>query len=170
MFSLLIRRPPAATLFPYTTLFRSCLECRAHMLRRLGGHRDRWLVLAQRQHDAARMKMQRPSSLLGRERAVHRLPQDRAAELRAVHAHLVRAPGFGLQLQPAEAIAGAQHAIGRGGRLALGIDHHAPAAVLARRLEQRRFDAALALRWRADDDGPIALVDLPALEQTPQLG
>src|SRR5688572_31049500 len=62
MFSLLIRRPPAATLFPYTTLFRSCLECRAHMLRRVGGHRDRRLVLAQRQHDAARMKMQRLSS------------------------------------------------------------------------------------------------------------
>ena len=107
------------------------------MLRRLGGHRDRRLVLAERQHDAARMKMQRLLAPLVGQRAIHRLAQDRAAELRAMHPHLVGAPGLRLQLQPAEAIAAAQHAIGRGGRLALRIDHHAPAAILARGLEQR---------------------------------
>src|ERR1044072_5771167 len=33
-FFLMIRRPPRSTLFPYTTLFRSCLRCRRRRRRR----------------------------------------------------------------------------------------------------------------------------------------
>src|SRR5947199_3038301 len=36
-FFLMIRRPPRSTLFPYTTLFRSCLQACWAMLRACGG-------------------------------------------------------------------------------------------------------------------------------------
>src|SRR3712207_8696985 len=39
IFFLMIRRPPRSTLFPYTTLFRSKLTCKAY-----------WLILAQLYH------------------------------------------------------------------------------------------------------------------------
>src|SRR5438105_11081433 len=37
----MIRRPPRSTLFPYTTLFRSCRRCRPRPRRRPGGSGSR---------------------------------------------------------------------------------------------------------------------------------
>src|SRR2546429_6603067 len=41
----MIRRPPRSTLFPYTTLFRSCSELRSGTLKSLSPHRNRVGVL-----------------------------------------------------------------------------------------------------------------------------
>src|SRR5947209_14632976 len=40
-FFLMIRRPPRSTLFPYTTLFRSCIGCL-----RTGDEIGRWLAMS----------------------------------------------------------------------------------------------------------------------------
>src|SRR5437588_11912983 len=47
-FFLMIRRPPRSTLFPYTTLFRSCLHCGAEFPEAAGGRRG-----LEQQRDAA---------------------------------------------------------------------------------------------------------------------
>src|SRR3712207_8744933 len=46
----MIRRPPISTLFPYTTLFRSCLEYRALALRQTA-HRPGAIAVAFRKPD-----------------------------------------------------------------------------------------------------------------------
>src|SRR2546429_6715712 len=69
-FFLMIRRPPRSTLFPYTTLFRSCRP-RAGARRR--GDRARWSVGAPRRKPRARRSEEHTSELQSRLHLVCRL-------------------------------------------------------------------------------------------------
>src|SRR3712207_7598388 len=54
-FFLMIRRPPRSTLFPYTTLFRSCLDLAERAEPELRGRDQRqWLERLDTEHDNVR--------------------------------------------------------------------------------------------------------------------
>src|SRR2546430_8588178 len=65
----MIRRPPRSTLFPYTTLFRSC--CRSSYS--VGGRRTRRTTCAKRRFSSARRSEEHTSELQSQSNLVCRL-------------------------------------------------------------------------------------------------
>src|SRR5262249_57288491 len=104
----------------------------------------------------------------GARRAVERIVQDRAAEGRAVNADLMGTSGVRAQLEPGKTAAAAEQPIVGIGGLAGRIGDHAPSG-LAGDLAERQLDPALRGGGRADDDGPIDLLDAAGGEQAAEL-
>jgi len=98
--------------------------------------------------------------------AVDRIADDRDTDAaRRVNAKLMRAAGFGLELDQRAAVHSRQHAPGRARGFALRVGDHPPAVLARRRLGKCHVDEPLLLRRNTVEHGEIGLFDDAGLER-----
>src|SRR3712207_8519788 len=84
----MIRRPPRSTLFPYTTLFRSCNDSAQHALRSSAADRHRRAALRRDTRQCRRRSEEHTSELQSRQYLVCRLLLEKKKILTYIHINI----------------------------------------------------------------------------------
>ena len=102
--------------------------------------------------------------------AVDMISRNRRADMRAMHAQLMRSPRLRFKLDPDKAISPPKHTPMRDTGIARWVDFHPPAALFVGAAGQRRVNRAAVRLKTAHNNRPVGFFDQAFAKKLPQAG